>query len=170
MRVAFFNELDTYAELQGLNTGDIIAGVCLDARIGQGYNNPSFGYGGYCLPKDTRQLRANFLPASPHRLIGAIVDANETRMDHIAAMILKRNPGVVGIYRLVMKAGSTTRAAAIAGVMRRLQARGTPMVIYEPLLQAAQHDGIPVVHDLAEFKRVADVIVAKPAWRRNWPM
>jgi len=160
MRVAFFNELDTYAELQGLNTGDIIAGVCLDARIGQGYNNPSFGYGGYCLPKDTRQLRANFAGV-PHRLIGAIVDANETRMDHIAAMILKRNPGVVGIYRLVMKAGSDNfRAAAIAGVMRRLQARGTPMVIYEPLLQAAQYDGIPVVHDLAEFKRVADVIVA----------
>lgn len=160
MRVAFFNELDTYAELMGLNAKDIVAGVSLDPRIGTHYNNPSFGYGGYCLPKDTRQLKANFA-GIPNNIIGAIVEANSTRKEHIANMIAKRKPKVVGIYRLTMKAGSDNfRSSAVHDIMEKISAKGIEVIVYEPVLNQEIFNGYKVVNDLAEFKAQADVIVS----------
>lgn len=160
LRVAYFNELDTYAEIRGLNTRDIISGVCLDPRIGDHYNNPSFGYGGYCLPKDTKQLRANFAQV-PHNIISAVVEANRTRKDFVAQQIAAQNPAVVGIYRLAMKAGSDNfRQSSIQGVMRRLTRRGIQVIIYEPTLREKRFMGYPVVGELTEFKRKSDLIVA----------
>ena len=160
MGVAFFNELDTYAEAYGLNTESIINGVCLDPRIGNHYNNPSFGYGGYCLPKDTQQLLANYGDV-PNSIMTAIVRANQTRKDFIAGQIMKQSPGVAGIYRLTMKADSDNfRHSSILGIMRRLEKRGVKMVIYEPAVKADSFLGIRIVRDLEEFKQISDVIVA----------
>lgn len=159
LRVAYFNELDTYAELKGLNTKDIIDGVCLDPRIGNYYNNPSFGYGGYCLPKDTKQLRANYKDV-PENLISAIVEANTTRKNHIANMIISRNPKIVGIYRLTMKSGSDNfRASAIQDVMNKIKDNGIDIVIYEPTLKDEYFNDIKVIHDLDKFKDISDVIL-----------
>lgn len=160
LRVSYFNELDTYAELKGLNTKDIIDGVCLDPRIGNYYNNPSFGYGGYCLPKDTKQLKANYKDV-PENLISAIVESNKTRKDHIANIVIKQKPKVVGIYRLTMKSNSDNfRVSSIQGIMQRIKEKGIEIVIYEPTVKENSFSNNRVVKNFEEFKEMSDIIIA----------